>query len=226
MTNPGVFDILGPIMVGPSSSHTAGAARLAKVARAIAGGKVKKVTFLLHGSFGKTYKGHGTDRALVAGILGMEPSDIRLRDSLKIAENEGLEVIFKEEDLGDAHPNTVKFLIETDDGRESEIVGSSIGGGSIAIKEVNGNKVKFSGDYPTLIISHMDVPGVISKVTSILYYEGINIAYMKVFRSQKGREATMIFETDAKIGKTVIDEIESIEYISKVININPVKEDE
>lgn len=226
MTNPGVFDILGPIMVGPSSSHTAGAARLAKVARAIAGGKVKKVTFLLHGSFGKTYKGHGTDRALVAGILGMEPSDIRLRDSLKIAENEGLEVIFKEEDLGDAHPNTVKFLIETEDGRESEIVGSSIGGGSIAIKEVNGNKVKFSGDYPTLIISHMDVPGVISKVTSILYYEGINIAYMKVFRSQKGREATMIFETDAKIGKTVIDEIESIEYISKVININPVKEDE
>ena len=226
MTNPGVFDILGPIMVGPSSSHTAGAARLAKVARAIAGGKVKKVTFLLHGSFGKTYKGHGTDRALVAGILGMEPSDIRLRDSLKIAENEGLEVIFKEEDLGDAHPNTVKFLIETEDGSESEIVGSSIGGGSIAIKEVNGNKVKFSGDYPTLIISHMDVPGVISKVTSILYYEGINIAYMKVFRSQKGREATMIFETDAKIGKTVIDEIESIEYISKVININPVKEDE
>lgn len=226
MTNPGVFDILGPIMVGPSSSHTAGAARLGKVARAIAGGKVKKVTFLLHGSFGKTYKGHGTDRALVAGILGMEPSDIRLRDSLKIAENEGLEVIFKEEDLGDAHPNTVKFLIETEDGRESEIVGSSIGGGSIAIKEVNGNKVKFSGDYPTLIISHMDVPGVISKVTSILYYEGINIAYMKVFRSQKGREATMIFETDAKIGKTVIDEIESIEYISKVININPVKEDE
>lgn len=226
MTNPGVFDILGPIMVGPSSSHTAGAARLAKVARAIAGGKVKKVTFLLHGSFGKTYKGHGTDRALVAGILGMEPSDIRLRDSLKIAENEGLEVIFKEEDLGDAHPNTVKFLIETEDGRESEIVGSSIGGGSIAIKEVNGNKVKFSGDYPTLIISHMDVPGVISKVTSILYYEEINIAYMKVFRSQKGREATMIFETDAKIGKTVIDEIESIEYISKVININPVKEDE
>ena len=226
MTNPGVFDILGPIMVGPSSSHTAGAARLGKVARAITGGKIKKVTFLLHGSFGKTYKGHGTDRALVAGILGMEPSDIRLRDSLQIAKNEGIEVIFKEEDLGDVHPNTVKFLIETEDGRKSEVLGSSIGGGSISIKEVNGNKVKFSGDYPTLIISHMDVPGIVSKVTSILYYEGINIAYMKVFRSQKGREATMIFETDVKIGDTVIDEIESIEYISKVININPVKEDE
>lgn len=225
MTNPGVFDILGPIMVGPSSSHTAGAARLGKVAKSIAHGKIKKVTFLLHGSFGKTYKGHGTDRALVAGILGMEPSDIRLRDSLEIAKKEGLEVIFKEYDLGDAHPNTVKFLIETEDGKESEIMGSSIGGGSIEITEVNGNKVEFSGDYPTLIISHMDIPGIVSKVTSILYYEGINIAFMKVFRSQKGREATMVFEVDAKIVPTVIDEIESIEYISKVININPVKEE-
>lgn len=226
MTNPGVFDILGPIMVGPSSSHTAGAARLGKVARSIAHGKIRKVIFLLHGSFGKTYKGHGTDRALVAGILGMEPSDGRLKDSLEIAKSEHLEVVFKEQDLGDVHPNTVRFLIETEDGRKSDIMGSSIGGGSIEITEVNGNKVEFSGDYPTLIISHMDVPGIVSKVTAILYYEGINIAFMKVFRSQKGREATMVFEVDAKINKTIIDEIESIEYISKVININPVKEDE
>lgn len=226
MTNPGVFDILGPIMVGPSSSHTAGAARLGKVAKSIANGKIEKVEFLLHGSFAKTYKGHGTDRALVAGILGMEPSDIRLRDSLEIAKNKGLEVSFREEDLGEAHPNTVKFTIYTKDGRKSEVIGSSIGGGSIVITEVNGNKVEFSGDYPTLIISHMDVPGIVSKVTSILYYEGINIAFMKVFRSQKGREATMIFEVDARIDENVIDEIESVEYISKVININPVKEDE
>lgn len=226
MTNPGVFDILGPIMVGPSSSHTAGAARLGKVAKSIAHGDIKKVTFLLHGSFGKTYKGHGTDRALVAGILGMEPSDSRLKDSLEIAEKQGLKVEFKEYDLGDVHPNTVKFLIETEDGKQSEIMGSSIGGGSIEITEVNGNKVEFSGDYPTLIISHMDVPGIVSKVTAILYYEGINIAFMKVFRSQKGREATMVFEVDARIDSTIIDEIESIEYISKVININPVKEDE
>lgn len=227
MTNPGVFDILGPIMIGPSSSHTAGAARLGKVAKSIAHGeKIKKVTFLLHGSFGKTYKGHGTDRALVAGILGMEPSDIRLRDSLEIAKKEGLDVTFKEYDLGDVHPNTVKFLIETEEGNKSEVMGSSIGGGSILITEVNGNSVEFTGDYPTLIISHMDVPGIVSKVTSILYYEGINIAFMKVFRSQKGKEATMAFEVDARISSDVIDEIESIDYISKVISINPVKEDE
>ena len=111
MKTVGVFDILGPIMVGPSSSHTAGAARLGKVARSIADGDVKEVKFLLHGSFGKTYKGHGTDRALVAGILGMEPSDLRLRDALNIAREQGIHIQFTEVDLGEAHPNTVKFLI-------------------------------------------------------------------------------------------------------------------
>ena len=112
MKSVGVFDILGPIMVGPSSSHTAGAARLGKVARAVAGGDVEDVTFYLHGSFAKTYKGHGTDRALVAGILGMEPSDLRLRDSLEIARETGLKIRFREADLGDVHPNTVKFVIK------------------------------------------------------------------------------------------------------------------
>jgi len=136
MKNFGVFDILGPIMIGPSSSHTAGAARLGKVARSIADGEIEEVTFLLHGSFGKTYKGHGTDRALVAGILNMEPSDRRLRNSLEIAKKEGLKFEFKEYDLGDEHPNTVKFLIKCKDGRKCEVVGSSIGGGNIQISEV------------------------------------------------------------------------------------------
>ena len=112
MKSVGVFDILGPIMVGPSSSHTAGAARLGKVARAVAGADIEDVTFYLHGSFAKTYKGHGTDRALVAGILGMEPSDLRLRDSLEIAKEKGLKIRFREADLGDVHPNTVKFVIK------------------------------------------------------------------------------------------------------------------
>ena len=112
MKSVGVFDILGPIMVGPSSSHTAGAARLGKVARAVAGADIEDVTFYLHGSFAKTYKGHGTDRALVAGILGMEPSDLRLRDSLEIAKEMGLKIRFREADLGDVHPNTVEFVIK------------------------------------------------------------------------------------------------------------------
>lgn len=226
MKNPSVFDILGPIMVGPSSSHTAGAARLGKVARSIAGEEIKKVTFLLHGSFAKTYKGHGTDRALLAGILGMEPSDARLRDAIVIAKNQGLEFEFVESDLGDVHPNTVKFLMETEEGTRCDVMGSSIGGGSIVITEVNSNSVEFTGEYPTLIISNIDVPGVVSKVTTVLSNRNINIAFMKVFRSQKGKEANMVFEVDHKLDEEIIEEICSIDSIKKVININPVTEDE
>lgn len=226
MKTVGVFDILGPIMVGPSSSHTAGAARLGKVARSVVDGDIKEVTFLLHGSFGKTYKGHGTDRALVAGILGMEPSDLRLRDSLNIAKKEGIDITFKEADLGEAHPNTVKFLITGKEGKKYEMVGSSIGGGSIEVSEINGEKVEFTGSYPTIMISHVDVPGVVSNVTSLLYEHSINIAFMKVFRSQKGKEATMVFEVDNEVTDKIIEEIKIMESINKVIRINPIKDGE
>lgn len=226
MNNVGVFDILGPIMIGPSSSHTAGAARLGKVARAVAGDEVIKVIFYLHGSFAKTYKGHGTDRALVAGILGMEPSDKRLRNSLEIAKEKGLKFAFAETDLGDVHPNTVKFDMITKSGERREVIGSSIGGGSIKITEVNGNKVEFTGDYPTLIIAQIDVPGVVSKVTSLLYDKGINIAFMSVFRRQRGQGANMVFELDHSIDNNTIEKLKTIEYITRVIMINPVKEGE
>ncbi|MBB6713618.1 L-serine ammonia-lyase, iron-sulfur-dependent subunit beta [Clostridium gasigenes] len=226
MKNFGVFDILGPIMIGPSSSHTAGAARLGKVAMVIAAGEIEEVTFLLHGSFGKTYKGHGTDRALVAGILGMEPSDINLRNALEIGREQGLKFEFKEYDLGDEHPNTVKFLIKCKDGKKSEVVGSSIGGGSIQISEVNGNKVEFTGNYPTVIISHKDVPGAVSKVTKFLYEDNVNIAFMKVFRNQKGKEATMVFEVDYEISNITLDKIKEIDEIKKVIVINLTKNGE
>ena len=214
MKSVGVFDILGPIMVGPSSSHTAGAARLGKIARAVAGGDIKKVIFLLHGSFAKTYKGHGTDRAL------------RLRNALDIAEDEGIKIIFQEADLGDVHPNTVKVLIEGREGEEYEMVGSSIGGGSIMVTEVNGSKIEFTGAYPTLVISHMDVPGVVSQVTALLFELDINIAFMKVIRSQKGKEATMVFELDGKISQEAVEQIKSFGYIKKVIMINPTKDGE
>lgn len=225
MKSVGVFDILGPIMVGPSSSHTAGAARLGKVARAVAGGDIDDVTFYLHGSFAKTYKGHGTDRALVAGILGMEPSDLRLRDSLIIAKEMGLKIRFREADLGDVHPNTVRFVIKGNEGIY-ELIGSSIGGGSIEVTSVNGNSVNFTGAYPTIIISNRDVPGVVSKVTSILYDNDINIAFMKVFRNQKGRDATMVFEVDHEVTPEVIGNVKAIEGINKVIMINPIKDGE
>ena len=223
MKSVGVFDILGPIMVGPSSSHTAGAARLGKVARAVAGADIEEVTFYLHGSFAKTYKGHGTVCALVAGILGMEPSDLRLRDSLEIARELGLKIDFKEADLGDVHPNTVEFIIRGKEGNYG-LIGSSIGGGSIEVTSVNGNAVNFTGAYPTVIVSNRDVPGVLSKVASILYDNDINIAFMKVFRNQKGKNATMVFEVDHEITAEIIGNIKAIEGINKVIMINPIKE--
>lgn len=226
MSNIGVFDILGPIMVGPSSSHTAGAARLGKIAKAIAGDEIKEVEFLLHGSFAKTYKGHGTDRALVAGILGMDPSDSRLRDSLEIAKENGLKIIFKETDLGDYHPNTVKFLIKCTSGKECELIGSSIGGGNIEVVEINGNKVQFTGAYATIITCHQDIPGTVAKVTGILYDYHINIAFMNLVRSQKGKDATMTFEVDSKIPEEMIKKIEEVDGINKVTIINPIEDGE
>jgi len=218
------FDIIGPAMIGPSSSHTAGAARLGKVAKIIAGESIKEVKFLLHGSFAKTYRGHGTDRALVAGILGMDPWDENLRDSLKIAEAKGLAVQFIEADLGEAHPNTVKFIIIKEDNSITEVLGSSIGGGNITISEVDGEPLEFTGAYPTLIIKHVDVPGVVSKVTALMYKKEINIAFMKVYRSGKGSMATMIFETDNIFPKGLIDEISVLAHINSIRVINPITE--
>lgn len=220
MKSVGVFDILGPIMVGPSSSHTAGAARLGKVARAVAGEKIVDVKFMLHGSFAKTYKGHGTDKALLAGILGMQPDDERLRASLLIAKQEGLNFEFIERDLGDYHPNTVKFIMTGESGKVCEVLGSSIGGGSIEIVEVNGKGASFTGAYPTLITCHDDKFGTVNKVTNILCENEVNIAFMNVSRTQKGMDATMTLEIDNKIDESVIKRIEEIDGINKVILIN------
>lgn len=224
MRDYGVFDILGPIMIGPSSSHTAGAARLAKVAGIIAGGKVARVNFLLHGSFAQTYKGHGTDKALVAGILNMDPWDEDLKSSFKIAEEKGIEIAFTETDLGEVHPNTVKFIITKTDGSVTEVTGSSIGGGNITVINIDGQAVEFTGERPTILTSHRDLPGVISKISSILYEENINIANMRVFRSQKGKMQTMALETDSLISESLMEKIKNITEIENVKFINPLTE--
>ncbi len=224
MRDYGVFDILGPIMIGPSSSHTAGAARLAKVAGIIAGGKITKVSFLLHGSFAQTYKGHGTDKALVAGILNMDPWDENLKSSFNIAEEKDIEIIFAETDLGDVHPNTVKFIITKADGSITEVTGSSIGGGNITVINIDGQVVEFTGERPTILTSHKDLPGVISKISSILYEENINIANMRVFRSQKGKMQTMALETDSLISESLMNKIKNIKEIENVKFINPLME--
>ncbi len=224
MKDYSVFDVIGPIMIGPSSSHTAGAARLAKVACSIAGdNNIEEVKFYLHGSFAKTYKGHGTDKALIAGMLNMDPWDENLRKSFEIAKEKGLKYEFIETDLGDAHPNTVKFVIKKTDGTMSEIIGSSIGGGNIIITSIDGQSMEFTGGNPTIVTHHKDVPGIISKISTMMYSEGINIGTMKVFREGKGTTATMTFETDGEIPNEIINKIKSIKDIENVKIINPIK---
>jgi L-serine dehydratase len=205
-----VFDIIGPRMVGPSSSHTAGAARLGKVARRISGNDVVKVTFVLYGSFAKTYKGHGTDRALLAGIMNMEPNDPDLGKSMEIAKASGLEYEFVIDESDPPHPNTVKMLITGSSGKQSEVVGCSIGGGNIRVIQINGLSVEFSGEYPTLVIRHIDRPGVIAEVTSLMVEFNINIAFMRVFRQSRGHDAFMIIETDTDISRKVIAQVRSL----------------
>lgn len=207
MKNFSAFDIIGPRMIGPSSSHTAGAARLAKVARRIAGKDIREAVFVLYGSFMRTYKGHGTDKALVAGILGMNPDDERLRDSFALAEQRGLKYRFEKDETKAAHPNTVKVVATSGSGEQSVIVGASTGGGNILITEINGIEVQLTGEYPTLIVSHRDKPGVIADVTRMLGDRSINIAFMRVFRRNRGEEAYMVIETDERVNKSVREEI-------------------
>lgn len=220
MSNFGVFDVIGPIMIGPSSSHTAGAAKLGQIAKTIVGEKIKEVTFLLHGSFGRTYKGHGTDKALVAGILGMSPSDSELKNSIQIAKDRGLKINFIEQDFEQAHPNTVKFLIKDIKDNIVEIVGSSIGGGSVEINEINGDKMNITCEYPTIITCHDDIPGTVARVADLLYENEINIAFMKLTRGEKGKSATMNLEIDSCVSDSLVNDIKKIKGMKKVIVIN------
>ncbi len=217
-----IFDVLGPVMIGPSSSHTAGAARLGKIARYIANKDIKSVKFYLHGSFSETYKGHGTNRALVAGILGMEPHDENLRYSLVIAKNKGIDIDFIKKDLGAIHPNTVKFEITSSNENITYVTGSSIGGGAVIITNVNGFDMQITGKYYTIIAKYKDKKGVISNVTAIFSNNNINIATMKVKRKSRGNEASMIIESDDYISPDILEKIKQLEVIEKIIKIEPV----
>ncbi|GGI65789.1 L-serine dehydratase, iron-sulfur-dependent subunit beta [Enterococcus alcedinis] len=192
-----VFDIIGPIMVGPSSSHTAGAARIGKVVRRIFGMLPDTVDIYLYESFAKTYRGHGTDIALVGGLLGMEPDDPRLADSLKIAHESGMEVGFIPKKEKAEHPNMVQLRVSKG-AHKLTVTGISIGGGNIQISEVNGFKLSLSLGTPTFIIVHQDVPGMIAKVTQLFSEAEVNIGTMTVTRESKGEKAIMIIETDER----------------------------
>jgi len=221
MKNYSVFDILGPVMIGPSSSHTAGAARIGKIARELADDSFYKVSFYLHGSFAKTYKGHGTDKALVAGILGMDPSDENIKDSFELAKKNKIQIDFLEADLGYVHPNTVKIVFHYKYKEDFYIIGSSIGGGNVIIININGNEVSFTGDYPTILAKYHDRKGVISEISTILYNHNINIATMNVTRMNE--IATMVTELDSLIDEKIIDEIKSAVEMIYITAINPIK---
>ncbi len=199
------FDIVGPIMIGPSSSHTAGAARLGLAANRVAGKKIRSVKFFLHGSFAKTYKGHGTDKALLAGVLGFSERDERLRDSMEIARAEGIVFQFIPTDLGEVHPNSVRIEMVTEDGKDIAMSGSSIGGGNIKIWNVNGFAVDMTGEKPALLTRHRDREGVISGVTRILATLEVNIVSLNCARKEKRGEASMVIELEHALDSSVLE---------------------
>lgn len=196
-----VFDILGPVMIGPSSSHTAGAARIGMITRALLGKPPVKAQILLHGSFAKTYKGHGTDKAIIAGILGMKTDDERIRFSPEVAAQEGLTVEIITGELEGAHPNTAEITLTDRDDRQVSLRGSSIGGGNIEITRVNGMEVSLTGQHTTLIVLHRDAPGTIAAVTEIMAEHSVNICNFRLSRKTKGGQAVMTMELNEKINK-------------------------
>ena len=202
-----VFDILGPIMIGPSSSHTAGAVRIGKYARSVLGKTPVKAVIRFSGSFAKTYKGHGTDKAVIAGILGMDTDDSRIRNSMQIATEEGLDFTFIEEDIDGAHPNTAEITLTDADGRSALIQGASIGGGNIMINKINDTEVSISGKSDTLVIPHDDVPGMIAVVTNILAEKGVNVHGFSLGRDRKGGIAVMTIEIDGNIDESINEAI-------------------
>lgn len=212
------FDIIGPVMIGPSSSHTAGAARIGRVARTLFGKNPKRAIISFYGSFAKTYKGHGTDFAIVAGIMDFDTFDERLPQSLVLAQEAGIEVVFLVEDAVPEHPNTVKISLY-DEENELEVVGISIGGGTIEITELNSFKLRLSGEHPAILVVHEDQFGIISAVTSVLSKYEINIGHMEVSRKEKGEIALMVIEVDQKIEDGVIEELNQLPKVSQIIRM-------
>ena len=215
-----IVDILGPVMVGPSSSHTAGAVRIGLIARRLLGGQPATAKITLSGSFAATGTGHGTDRALVAGLLGMKPDDIRIPDSFALAVEQGLAFTFDKTELKEAHPNTAILQLSTAGGRELEVQASSLGGGRIMVNKLDGINVNFNGDSPTLIVHNLDQPGHVAEVTSMLSHKSVNIATMQLYRNHRGGYAVMVIETDQDIPAEALRWLSRLEGVIKVTYLN------
>lgn len=220
MKKTSVFDVIGPVMIGPSSSHTAGALRIALVASKIFKSNIDSAVFTLYGSFAKTYRGHGTDRALLGGIMGFNTEDARIKDSFGLADQKGIKYTFIEgEENKELHPNTVKIDIKGDN-KELSIMGESIGGGSIVITQINGIDVKFTGEYTSIIVQQIDKPGVAAHITNVLMNENINIAFMSIFRESKGEKAFTVLEIDNNVDEGITEKLANHENIINVFLIS------
>ena len=220
-----VFDIIGPVMIGPSSSHTAGAVRLGRVANKLMDNQTpKKVEITLAGSFAETYKGHGTDRALLAGVMGYRTYSKEIRDALQIAKERGIDYSFRTENIKDAHPNTARIHFELEDGTEGMVQGASVGGGNILVDLINDMHVDFTGDNNTLLIMHQDKPGVIAAVTNIIHwnYHDLNISNFHLSREKKGGAAIMAIEIDTVPPETLIPDVRRLEFVSNAILIRKI----
>lgn len=194
-----IFDMMGPVMVGPSSSHTAGAARIGNMGRTLLGEEVARADIGLYGSFAETGFGHGTDRALLAGLLGMKPDDLRIPNAYEEANRAGMAYSFRTVELRDAHPNTALLELTGKSGKKLTLQAASIGGGAIVVNKIDGIDVNFTGDFNTLIVRNQDESGSVAAITSILRQVHINVANMSVNRHRRGGDALMVIETDQHI---------------------------
>lgn len=217
-----VFDIIGPVMIGPSSSHTAGAVRLGRVAWKILGERAVRAEIQLSGSFAQTYQGHGTDKALVAGIMGMHSDDERIRNSLQLAQDSGLAVTFQEIRLPGAHPNTARIALTGQNGGQAVVQGASVGGGTILVTEINGLSVSLTGQYNTILVLHQDKPGAIAAVTQFMAESGVNIGNFRLSRPQKGGEALMTIEVDGDVADTLMANLQALDPVKQVVLIRAI----
>lgn len=211
-----IFDIIGPVMVGPSSSHTAGACKIGYVAQKLLGEEIDSAEILLYGSFLATGRGHGTQYALVAGLLGMREDDERIPESFKIAEERGIKITFGKADLKKYHPNSVQLNLTGKKGRTLSVIGESTGGSVINIASIDGLSANFSGDSPTLIVHNKDQPGHVAEVTSMLSHKSVNIATMQLYRASRGGDAVMVLELDQEVPKDALKWLSKLEGVEKV----------
>lgn len=213
-----VFDIIGPVMIGPSSSHTAGAARIGRVARTLFGRQPEWARIHLYGSFAETYKGHSSDVAIIGGLLDYDTFDERIKTAFEEAEKVGLTFEFIPEEEEMDHPNTTKIVIG-DNESVMELTGISIGGGKMEVVELNGFPLRLSGNYPALLVVHKDRAGLIASVSNALAQRGVNIAHMEVGRKEKGKMALMVIEVDQLIDEGIIEELRGLPHITQVSTI-------